>query len=119
MDDRPYFISVEEAQAICNATPVKPRVENLPLDRCSGRVLAEDLSSQVDDPPFDNSSMDGFACKFDAEATYPLTLNIVGLQAATGQNEHRHNGLGSKKLLQGQSHNRQELLGEYWVKTLL
>ena len=90
MDDRPYFLSVEEAQAICNATPVKPRVEHVPLDRCSGRVLAEDLSSQVDDPPFDNSSMDGFACKFDTGATYPLMLNIVGLQAATGQNEDRH-----------------------------
>jgi molybdopterin molybdotransferase len=87
MDDRPYFISVEEARAICNATPLQPSVEHLPLDRCTGRVLAEDLSSKVHDPPFDNSAMDGFACRFDAAATYPLTLNIVGLQAATGANE--------------------------------
>jgi molybdopterin molybdotransferase len=87
MDDRPYFISVEEARAICNATPLQPSVEHLPLGRCTGRVLAEDLSSKVHDPPFDNSAMDGFACRFDAAATYPLTLNIVGLQAATGANE--------------------------------
>ena len=31
--------------------------------------------------------MDGFACRFDSEATYPLTLSVVGLQAATGANE--------------------------------
>ncbi|MCH1617064.1 MAG: hypothetical protein L7R83_06085, partial [Candidatus Poseidonia sp.] len=87
MDGRPYFISVEEARTICNTTPVQPNTEHLPLDRCIGRVLAEDLTSKVDDPPFDNSAMDGFACKFDSEATYPLSLNIVGLQAATGENE--------------------------------
>ncbi len=87
MDGRPYFISVEEARTICNTTPVQPNAEHLPLDRCIGRVLAEDLTSKVDDPPFDNSAMDGFACKFDSEATYPLSLNIVGLQAATGENE--------------------------------
>ena len=87
MDGRPYFISVEEARAICNATPVQTTIEHLPLEACTGRVLAEDLASKVDDPPFDNSAMDGFACTFDSEATYPLTLNIVGLQAATGENE--------------------------------
>ena len=87
MDGRPYFISVEEARAICNATPLQTTVEHLPLEACTGRVLAEDLASKVDDPPFDNSAMDGFACTFDSEATYPLTLNIVGLQAATGENE--------------------------------
>ena len=94
MDGRPYFISVEEARAICNATPIQPSIEHVPLDRCTGRVLAEDLSSKVYDPPFDNSAMDGFACRFDAAATYPLTLNIVGLQAATGANEEHTVGEG-------------------------
>ena len=36
--------------------------QHLPLEACTGRVLAEDLASKVDDPPFDNSAMDGFAC---------------------------------------------------------
>jgi len=94
MDGRPYFISVEEARAICNATPIQPTIEHLPLDRCTGRVLAEDLSSKVHDPPFDNSAMDGFACRFDTAATYPLTLTIVGLQAATGANEDHTVGEG-------------------------
>ncbi len=87
MDGRPYFITVEEAQTIAFQTPPSLSAETLPIDACSNRVLAVDLASQVNDPPFDNSAMDGFACRFDPEATYPLTLEIVGLQAASGLND--------------------------------
>lgn len=87
MDDRPYFITVEEAQSIAFQTPPSLSVDTISIDACSNRVLAEDLASQVNDPPFDNSAMDGFACRFDADATYPLTLDIVGLQAASGVND--------------------------------
>ena len=87
MDDLPYFISVEEARTICFQTPPTLDTERIPIDECVNRVLAEDLASTVNDPPFDNSAMDGFACRFDSEATYPLTLSVVGLQAATGANE--------------------------------
>ena len=87
MDGRPYFITVEEAQTIAFQTPPPLSVETLPIDTCSNRVLAVDLPSHVNDPPFDNSAMDGFACRFDPEATYPLTLAIVGLQAASGVND--------------------------------
>ena len=87
MSEVPYFISVDEAREICFRTPPSLTVEEVPLDASHGRVLATDLPSLVNDPPFDNSSMDGFACRFEPEATYPLTLDIVGLQAATGANE--------------------------------
>ena len=87
MDGRPYFITVEEAQTIAFQTPPSLNVDTIPIDAGSNRVLAEDLPSQVNDPPFDNSAMDGFACRFDPEATYPLTLEIVGLQAASGVND--------------------------------
>ena len=87
MTEIPYFITVEEAREICNQTPPALTFEEVGLDESHGRVLAKDLPSLVNDPPFDNSSMDGFACRFDPEATYPLRLDIVGLQAATGDNE--------------------------------
>ncbi|MEL0181658.1 MAG: gephyrin-like molybdotransferase Glp [Candidatus Poseidoniales archaeon] len=87
MDGRPYFITVEEAQIIAFQTPPSLSVDTIPIDACSNRVLAEDLPSQVNDPPFDNSAMDGFACLFEPDATYPLTLEIVGLQAASGVND--------------------------------
>jgi len=37
--------------------------ETLPLAGCSRRVLAEDIAAANDLPPFDNSSMDGFAVR--------------------------------------------------------
>ena len=46
MDDRPYFITVEEAQSISNQTPPTLRIEHLPIEACSGRALAEDLGEQ-------------------------------------------------------------------------
>ena len=87
MVDIPYFISVEDALAICCKNPPQLAIEHLSIWESTGRILAEDLSSKVDDPPFDNSSMDGFASRFNPDATYPLTLSIVGTQAATGANE--------------------------------
>jgi len=35
--------------------------EAIPLERAAGRVLARDVSSDVDWPPFDTSAMDGYA----------------------------------------------------------
>ena len=58
MDGRPYFITVEEAQAITFQTPLTLNIEDVPIDACSNRVLANDLASRVNDPPFDNSAMD-------------------------------------------------------------
>jgi molybdopterin molybdotransferase len=37
--------------------------ERLPLKQAAGRVLAEDIASPLDLPPFANSAMDGYACR--------------------------------------------------------
>lgn len=37
------------------------KAERVPVTRASGRVLAEDITSPMALPPFDNSRMDGFA----------------------------------------------------------
>lgn len=56
-------------------------VEKVPLSKARGRVLAENIFSKTEVPPFDRSSMDGFAVR--AEDTYqaseasPVTLTIV------------------------------------------
>ncbi len=36
-------------------------VEKIPLDQALGRVLAEDIVSRINNPPMDNSAMDGYA----------------------------------------------------------
>ena len=37
--------------------------EQLPLQEATGRVLAQDVASDTDLPPFNKSAMDGFACR--------------------------------------------------------
>jgi molybdenum cofactor synthesis domain-containing protein len=43
-----------------NATPID-RVERIPIGEAMDRVLAEDVASAVDVPPFDRAAMDGYA----------------------------------------------------------
>ncbi len=45
-----------------NTTPISV-TEILPLSQANGRVLAKDLSSVINVPPSDNSSMDGYAVR--------------------------------------------------------
>jgi molybdopterin molybdotransferase len=55
--------------------------EILPLPESLGRVLAADLISDIQLPPFDNSAMDGFAIRavdsLGASTETPKSLNIV------------------------------------------
>jgi len=94
MSETPYFIQLDEARALCRKSPPTLAVEHVNLDNAHQRTLAADLQSLVNDPPFDNSSMDGFACRFDPSATYPLTLRILGTQAASGENPELSVGVG-------------------------
>ena len=63
---RPFgkTIPIEEARAIIDRV-VRPleRTENVPLDQANGRVLAEDLISSADVPPFSRAAMDGYAVR--------------------------------------------------------
>jgi molybdopterin molybdotransferase len=54
-------ITVEDALVIV-AQATKPlSTERVPLSQAHGRVLARDVTSDVDWPPFDTSAMDGYA----------------------------------------------------------
>lgn len=56
-------ITLEEArELICGATPPVGS-ERLPLVACIGRVLAEDFTALMDQPPFPRSAMDGYAVR--------------------------------------------------------
>jgi len=56
----------------------RPAVENVPLGAALGRVLAADVTSPIDLPPFDNSQMDGYAVRSDASAgPLPVTSHIA------------------------------------------
>jgi molybdopterin molybdotransferase len=72
--------SVDDALDAILASARLTDTEILPLDRCAGRVAAEPrIVAAVDVPPFDNSSMDGFALR---AADAPGTLRLAGEVAA-------------------------------------
>jgi len=64
------------AQILGRIAPLPPA--DLPLSEALGCVLAEDLWATQDVPPFDNSSMDGFAVQAADLANVPTTLPVQG-----------------------------------------
>ncbi|MDA9714260.1 molybdopterin molybdotransferase MoeA [Euryarchaeota archaeon] len=87
MSDFPYFVSIDEALDICKKASLQTTVERIDLDDCHNRILAVDLPSLVDDPPFDNSAMDGFAMRYEDTTNSPSTLKIIGTIQAAGQED--------------------------------
>jgi molybdenum cofactor synthesis domain-containing protein len=65
---------------IANVKPLGS--ELVPFDRALGRVLAEDIISKVDVPPFDRAAVDGYAVRaadtFGASELKPVSLRVVG-----------------------------------------
>ncbi len=90
MSERKVFrrlVSVEEARDVIRENlDLSLEVEEVPLEEAVGRVLAEDVMSEVDNPPFDRAAMDGYAVV--AEDTYgateekPVPLRVVGASFA-------------------------------------
>jgi molybdopterin molybdotransferase len=75
-----WLSSAEALRAILDG--VAPLdAEERPLLEALGGVLAEDVSSTVDLPPWDNSAMDGFAVRADdvrgASSARPVVLRVV------------------------------------------
>ena len=87
MSETPYYISLEEAINITNKFPLNIKTEQVSLDEAHGRILATDLCSKVNDPPFDNSAMDGFAVRFEDTNTAPTTLSIVATSQAAASED--------------------------------
>jgi molybdopterin molybdotransferase len=88
-------ISVSEAlQTILSYfAPLEPAA--LPIEQALGLVLAEAISSDIDLPPFDNSSMDGYAVRaedvLNATEDNPARLRVTGYLpagAAPGPSDH-------------------------------
>ncbi len=66
--------------------------ETIPLAQANGRILAETVSAQRDQPPFAASAMDGYAIN---ESSYPdtTTYRVIG-EAAAGHRFHGTVGPG-------------------------
>ncbi len=68
------LISIDEARRRVLEAVTRLGDEDVPLDLALGRVLAEDVTSGIDVPPFDSSGMDGYALIAGPEAE----LDVIG-----------------------------------------
>ncbi|MDH4240275.1 MAG: molybdopterin molybdotransferase MoeA [Phycisphaerae bacterium] len=68
-----------------------PGTERVDIDRALNRILAEDIASDMDIPPFNKSAMDGYACRraeLDNELTVIETIGAGYMpQKAIGRNQ--------------------------------
>ncbi len=57
------FVTITRAIEIARQHPLEYSTETISLEQAHNRILSEDIQSKVDDPPFDNSAMDGWAVR--------------------------------------------------------
>ena len=69
----PVEVALARLLEMADATPILER-ERLPLTATEGRVLAEDLQSTLDLPPWPNSAMDGYALRVADWTGEPLVV---------------------------------------------
>ncbi|WP_010478650.1 molybdopterin molybdotransferase MoeA [Thermococcus zilligii] len=82
-----------------------PDAEEVPLDEALGRVVAGDVASPIDSPPFDRAAVDGYAVRaedtFQAREYSPVELRIVDEVPAGGESKARVEPGTAVKLLTG------------------
>jgi molybdopterin molybdotransferase len=71
----------EAQKVVIDATPVLG-LEKIPILDALGRVLGEDVVAERDNPPWDNSAMDGFAVRWEDikqehAIAKPVTLTVI------------------------------------------
>ncbi|HEX4265285.1 MAG TPA: gephyrin-like molybdotransferase Glp [Verrucomicrobiae bacterium] len=85
------MLELEQALATILASVPAPKSELVSLAAAHRRVMAEKILMQTDLPPFDNSSMDGYAVRArdisSASPQNPISLALAG-KIATGETFH-------------------------------
>lgn len=77
------LLPVEEALArVLASAPEPAEIEAVPLRASAGRVLARPLAAKRTQPPFDTSSMDGYAVRVGDLTRPKAVLRVVGRSAA-------------------------------------
>lgn len=87
------MLSVPEALAILVERVERPAAAELPLEATVGLVLAENIVSDIDSPPFDKALMDGYAVR-SADVKTPTVHLRVGEEVLAGQVPRRCVGPG-------------------------
>ena len=78
------MLTYPDALARLATLALSPATERLPLAEAAGRVVAEDISLSGDQPPFDRSTMDGYALCLKPECSSYAVKGIVYAGQAIG-----------------------------------
>jgi molybdopterin molybdotransferase len=77
MPNYTVMISFEEALKISLDQAVTRGVESISFEEAVGRILAKNITSDMDIPPFDKSAMDGYACRRQDLADKMNTIEVI------------------------------------------
>ena len=72
------MVTIERALEIVRQTVVALATERVSLSQAHNRILSEDIASKVDDPPFDNSAMDGWAVRSNDQERVEINTTAAG-----------------------------------------
>ena len=73
------MITLEQAYSIINSIVFKLEAEQIGLSQSIGRILSTSIIADIDQPPFNKSAMDGYACK---RSDLSGLLSSIGVIAA-------------------------------------
>ena len=76
------MLSVKEAEQIVQDNVCEFGTEIISFELSPGRIIAEDVFTDRDMPPFNRATMDGIAIKYDAITEGIKEFHIAGVQAA-------------------------------------
>lgn len=91
------LVSTDEAKNIIHRFNIKPNIIETDILNAYGKILAIDVISEVDVPPFSRASMDGYAVHasdtYHARENSPVILKLVGsIPPGINPNIHIHKG---------------------------
>jgi molybdopterin molybdotransferase len=95
------MIPVREALEIALQQTARLPIETTSLLESAGRVLAEDVVSDVDMPPFPRSTMDGYAVRSDDVRNAPVRLQVVGMIPAGAYPDFSLQPMQAAKIMTG------------------
>jgi len=87
MPEAPALMPVAEARQRVLDAMATVSAETVALSSGLGRVLAEDVSARVTQPPVAVSAMDGYAVRSADVANVPCTLDVIGEAPAGGAHD--------------------------------
>jgi molybdopterin molybdotransferase len=75
------MIAIEDAKKILNEVTVNPGAEQVPLMDSLNRILAQDIVSGIEMPPFNKSAMDGYALSSEDHSEKYKVVEIIAAGA--------------------------------------